>query len=63
MPRIPRYVRLLNNSEAALISAIEIYNKPAFGAITYNSSVRTQFWFSNLAPRPRGYFSGRTEGL
>ncbi len=30
MSRLSRSVRLLQNSEAALISAIEIYNKPAF---------------------------------
>lgn len=31
MSRIARSTRLLKNAEAALISAIEIYNKPAFG--------------------------------
>jgi hypothetical protein len=31
MPRLSRYTRFLKNAEAALISAIEIYNKPAFG--------------------------------
>lgn len=31
MSRITRSTRLLRNAEAALISAIEIYNKPAFG--------------------------------
>lgn len=31
MSRIARSARLLKNAEAALISAIEIYNKPAFG--------------------------------
>ena len=30
MSRLSRSVRLLQNSEAALISAIEIYNKPTF---------------------------------
>lgn len=30
MSRIARSARLLKNAEAALISAIEIYNKPAF---------------------------------
>ena len=31
MSRVARSTRLLKNAEAALISAIEIYNKPAFG--------------------------------
>src|ERR1700680_2843277 len=31
MSRVARSARLLQNAEAALISAIEIYNKPAFG--------------------------------
>lgn len=31
MSRISRSARLLHNAEAALISAIEIYNKPSFG--------------------------------
>lgn len=31
MSRLARSTRLLKNAEAALISAIEIYNKPAFG--------------------------------
>src|SRR5487761_518347 len=30
MPRISRSARLLQNAEAALISSIEIYNKPVF---------------------------------
>lgn len=30
MSRLSRSQRLLKNSEAALLSAIEIYNKPAF---------------------------------
>src|ERR1700680_514174 len=31
MSRVARSARLLQNAEAALISAIEIYNKPTFG--------------------------------
>ena len=31
MSRLSRSARLLQNAEAALLSSIEIYNKPAFG--------------------------------
>jgi hypothetical protein len=50
MSRLNRSARLLQNAEAAFISAIEIYNKPAFA---YREET-----FAILAPNVQGLGRG-----